>query len=48
MVVNSVLRFVRPKPGRRGRYIRLPMATDDQSHRPLGLVVRASIDPRLV
>jgi ADP-heptose:LPS heptosyltransferase len=43
LVVDSVLRFVRPKPGRPGRFIRLPMVTDDQHHRPLGLVVRASI-----
>jgi ADP-heptose:LPS heptosyltransferase len=48
LVVDSVLRFVRPKPGRRGRFIQLPMVTDDQHLRPLGLVVRASIDPRLV
>jgi ADP-heptose:LPS heptosyltransferase len=48
LVVDSVLRFVRPKPGRPGRFIRLPMITDDQHHRPLGLVVRASIDPQLV
>jgi ADP-heptose:LPS heptosyltransferase len=48
LVVDSVLRFVRPKPGRPGRFIRLPMVTDDQNHRPLGLVVRASIDPGLV
>jgi ADP-heptose:LPS heptosyltransferase len=48
LAVDSVLRFMRPKPGRSGRFIRLPMVSDDQHHRPLGLVVRASIDPKRV
>ncbi len=48
LVVESVLQFVGPNPDIKGRFIRLPMVTDDQFNHPLGLVVRASIDPKLV